>query len=240
MKYYKTSRFPRVIGSVGFTLLASLALIAIGAAVWLAVANNSADKKTPTEEPPVSDTPSYNEHSSSYNDITIDVPNSDNISGVAGNVSSVPYTSRESREDTPSEPEKRSFILPADGDIIKDYSDTALQFSATYGDMRLHTGIDIAATVGSDVKAVGTGTVTSVEESAAYGKTVTIDHGDGITVKYCGLESVKSKQGDKVTGGDFIGTAGTVPSECADKSHIHIEVIKNSEHISPLSALGFE
>lgn len=243
MKYYKTSRFPRVIGSAGFTLLISLALIAIGAAIWFAVANNKPEQKTPTTEPPTQSTPSYDEPSSSYNENTPSTPDIINpapATGVAGNEATVPYESQEEKTEPEPQPEKRSFVLPVDGSIIKDYSDTALQYSATYGDMRLHTGIDIAAATGTDVKAAGTGTITSVEDSATYGKTVIIDHGDGITVKYCGLDSISAKQGDKVTGGDIIGTVGTVPCECSDKSHIHIEVIKDSKHISPLKALGFE
>ncbi len=242
MKYYKTSRFPRVIGSAGFTLLISLALIAIGAAIWFAVAKNKPEQKIPTTEPPIGSTPSYDEPSSSYNENTPSTPDVINpapVTGVAGNESTVPYESQETVSEE-KVPEKRSFVLPVDGSIIKDYSDTALQYSATYGDMRLHTGIDIAAATGTAVKAVGTGTITSVEDSATYGKTVIIDHGDGITVKYCGLDSIGAKQGDKVTGGDIIGTVGTVPCECSDKSHIHIEVIKDGKSVSPLKALGFE
>lgn len=242
MKYYKTSRFPRVIGSAGFTLLISLALIAIGGAIWFAVSSNKPAEKTPKTDPPIQSTPSYDEPSSSYNENTPSVPdinNPDTLDDVAGSETTVPYESQESVLEEPV-PEKRSFILPVDGSIIKDYSDTALQYSATYGDMRLHTGVDIAAAAGTDVKAAGIGKVISVEESATYGKTVTIDHGDGITFKYCGLDSISAKNGDSVTSGDLIGTVGTVPCECADKSHIHIEVIKDGSHISPLKALGFE
>lgn len=248
MKYYKSSRFPKFIGSVGFIALLACALIAIGVAIWVAVANRNEDINTPINDgssnaAPSDDnqTPSYNEPTPSYNSSTDNMPEASDmtpstVTDVAGNTSSVPYE-EETTEDAP--PEVQSFILPVDGSIIKDFNDTALQYSKTYGDMRLHTGIDITCDIGSNIKAMGSGTVTAVEEVVALGKTVTVDHG-GITVKYCGFDSISVFAGDPLNEGDILGTAGTVPSECADQSHIHIEVIKDGKHISPLKALGFE
>lgn len=248
MKYYKRSRFPRFIGSTGFIALIACALIAVGAIVWLAVSNRRAEERKPETEQSEK-MPSYDEPTPSYNSSADELPPSDeneaeHMTDVNNSESSIPF-----EEETPSEteeaeskpePEKRSFVLPADGSISKDYSDTALQYSATFGDMRLHTGIDIACALGSDIKAAGQGIVTSVEESATLGKTVTIDHGDKITVKYCGFDSVSVKQGDKVSAGHLLGTSGSVPSECADQSHIHIEVLFDGKPASPLKILGLE
>ncbi len=245
MKYYKSSRFPRFIGSTGFLALLACALIAIGVAVWFGVSNNRAEEKTPKTESRTENTPSYDEPTPSYNSSTIEqemLPDNGSMTDVKNEVSSVPYETEESEEDenVATVPEKKSFVLPFDGAIIKDYSDTALQFSATYSDMRLHTGIDIACPKGSDINAVAGGTVIATEESSSLGKTVTVDHGEGITVKYCGLDSIAVRKGDGVTSGMLIGTSGTVPCECADQSHVHIEVFENEKSVSPLKALGLE
>ena len=67
--------------------------------------------------------------------------------------------------------------------------------------------------------------------------TTKIDHGNGITAKYCSVENVTVKSGDKVHSGEIIGAVGTVNNECADQSHIHLEVLKNKQYISPLEIL---
>ena len=126
-----------------------------------------------------------------------------------------------------------NFISPVEGKISKSYSETELQYSATYGDMRLHTGIDIACEKGASVKAMEEGRVVSVEENTSFGTVITVDHGNGITAKYCGIENVTVKAEDKLAKGEIIGAVGTVPCECADQSHIHIEMHEKGKTVSP-------
>ncbi len=239
MKYTSTSRFPRFIGGTGFYAIIALCLLGLGAASWFAVSRyNKMENSTNPQS-------SYGEYSTpqdSYNSST-DMPEDTTpppAEETENTVSDVPYS--EPQEGTPAPPktEKRSFILPVDGNIQKGFSDTALQYSATIGDMRLHLGIDICAADGTDIKAAGSGNVTSVEDSATLGKTVVIDHVDKLTVKYCGMASVNVKVGDKVQAGTVLGTLGTVPFECADKSHLHLETTLDGKPVSPLSALGLE
>jgi len=49
---------------------------------------------------------------------------------------------------------------------------------------------------------------------------------------------LKFDEGDTVKVGEIIGTVGTVPAECMDKEHLHLEVFKNGESVEPLEALG--
>ena len=106
--------------------------------------------------------------------------------------------------------------------------------------MRLHTGVDILCENGSNIKSVGSGIVKSIIDDVNLGKVIVIDYDDSITVKYCGMASVNVKENDKIATGEIIGTSGEVPSECADKPHIHIEVIVDNEYSSPLKTLGLE
>ena len=130
--------------------------------------------------------------------------------------------------------------MPVVGEIIKNHSDTELQYSATYGDMRLHTGIDIACKNGTFVSSCAAGTVTDIIEDSVLGNCVVIDHGNSITVKYASLEDIKVKKGDKVNIGDIIGSVGTIPSECSDETHLHIEVTKDGKPADPLKTFGLE
>ena len=239
MKYTNTSRFPKFVGGMGFYAIIALCLLGIGAASWFAVSRYNAMDRNQSQSQQGGEN-AYTPPQSSYNSSTDmpEAPEPEASAKVENEVSDVPYSAPQ----TSSAPkkEKRSFMLPVDGNVLKGYSDSALQFSATHGDMRLHTGVDIVAADGADIKAAGSGNVTVVEDSASLGKTVTIDHGDGIIVKYCGLGSVNVKLGGKVSVGTVIGTLGTVPSECADQSHLHLEATVDGKVVSALVALGLE
>ena len=236
MKYHKTSKFTKAITSTGFVTIIACALIAVGAIAWFALSrNNVAIENTPNSN----SQQSYPSTDNSYNS-EADLPQitpQEPITDVNDEVSDVPYN--QENVETP-QPEKPSFILPIENNISKGYSDSALQYSATYSDMRLHTGIDILCEKGSNVKSAGSGTVKSVIEDTALGRVITIECAENITIKYCGMGSVNVKENDKVATGDIIGTTGDIPSECADNPHIHIEVTVDGETISPLEALGLE
>ncbi|MBR3909057.1 MAG: M23 family metallopeptidase [Clostridia bacterium] len=236
MKYYKTSKFARAITSTGFVTVVACALIAIGAFTWFALSRSTAIPKTPTES---NNTSSYPKSDNSYNsDTDIPDPTPAPTDDVAESEEEVPY--EEPSQPEPTKEEKITYVLPVEGQISKNFSDTALQYSATYGDMRLHTGIDISCAKNSNVKSVSSGTVKSVVEDAEFGRVITIDYSEGIAVKYCGLGSVNVTDGDKVQTGQVIGTSGDIPSECTDNPHIHIEVLLDGKSVSPLEILGFE
>ncbi len=240
MKYYKTSKFTKAITSTGFVTIVACALIAVGAISWFALSRDNTVKEKPSDNN--SSKSEYPNTNNSYNseadvpqvEVEIEPPAAD----VDDNVSNVPYD--EAEPITPPEPEKPTFVLPITGNISKGFSDTALQYSATYGDMRLHTGVDILCEKGSNIKSAGSGTVKSVVDDTNYGKIITVEHNGGITIKYCGMGSVNVKENDKVAAGDVIGTSGEIPCECADNPHIHIEVTVDGNITSPLAALGLE
>lgn len=237
MKYYKSSKFAQTITSTGFITLTACALIAIGAISWFVLSKNNNIVETPQDDN-VSHS-SYPDTDNSYNS-TVDTPSVTETPSteVDDDVSDVPYV--EPEETTVPEETKPTFVLPVVGNISKGHSDTALQYSATYGDMRLHTGIDILCKKGTDIKSVSSGTVISIVEDANLGKVITIEYFDGINVKYCGMGSVNVNENDEVSTGDIIGTSGEIPSECADNPHIHIEVIIDGKSVSPLDAMDLK
>ncbi len=243
MKYYKTSRFARTVGGLGFYAVIVCCLLAIGAAGWFAVSkyNGFSERESEKDNTP----PTYSAPEDSYNSSETAPVESKPSKETAENVSSVPYEENaeaQVQQEVPEEPKapERSFVMPIAGNVTKGYSDIALQYSETFGDMRIHAAVDIAADKGAEVVAAGAGTVTAIADDVGLGKTVTIDHGDGITAKYCGFESCFVNEGDAVSAGNPIGEVGTIPAECADAPHIHIEVLKDGETVSPLTAFGLE
>lgn len=126
--------------------------------------------------------------------------------------------------------------LPLEGEIINPYSDGELVKSETLNLWQTHDGIDIAAEAGTDVKAAGEGTVLNIWEDGLWGVCVSVDHGDGYISFYCGVDrNVPVTMGQKVACGDIIAKVGnTAECECAQPSHLHFEVKRDGEFISPL------
>ena len=224
--------------SAGFYAIIACCLVILGAVAWFAVSN-----LTRTKNPNENSSGSQENYSSNDNSSGSSNPNSsDNfVSDIidttpsqptAKDESKVPYTSQESA------PKAEAFILPVNGEVLKGYSDTALQYSATYGDMRLHTGIDIKCEKNTQIKSSASGTVSDIKDDSAFGKVVTIDHGNGITLSYCGLNSVSVQMGQKVSSGEIIGTIGSIPCESSDGVHLHISALVDGKIVSPLKAMG--
>ncbi len=131
------------------------------------------------------------------------------------------------------------FVNPVLGEVIKGFSATELQYSMTMKDMRLHKGVDIAADMGTPVIAAGEGIVADVCSDPMLGTVVTVDHGNGITVKYCGLNAQPSvKKGDTVDSSKQLGTVDVIPSESVEQRHLHLEFYKDGKAVSPMDYIA--
>lgn len=161
-------------------------------------------------------------------------------------------TDTENKEETPKEEEKKPeeqepsalvFYAPVSGSIMKSHSVETPVFSQTLGDWRVHTGIDISAEVGTDVKAVADGTVTAVRNDHFMGKTVEVTHNGGIVSVYSNLsnDGISVKVGDAVSAGDKLGVVGdTSLTELADESHLHFEILVSGVSVNPLDYISDE
>ncbi len=132
------------------------------------------------------------------------------------------------------------YILPLGTDILKDYSPDTPSYNSTMGDWRTHNGVDFKGVEGDQVKAIAYGTVALIYEDTLYGTVMEIDHGNGVTAKYCGFnaQTLQVKQGDTVDGGDLLGYLGAVPCEKTDLSHLHFEALYNGENVDPLELMN--
>lgn len=237
MKYTESSDNRKKAVNTGLYVIIALCLVVIGGASWFAM--RAGEPETDKSTPQSSAQSEYSTPSTSYNESVMEPPFVSRP--ITESVSDQPYSSGSSvASKTESKPQARVFAMPVQGEVIKKHSDTELQFSSTYGDMRLHTGVDIAVKKGTSVSACCDGVVESVELNTTLGNVVTIDHNNGITVKYASLDDIKVEKSDSVKAGDIIGTVSTVPSECNDKEHLHLEVFENGKSVEPLKTLGLE
>lgn len=125
-------------------------------------------------------------------------------------------------------------VMPAEGEIIKDYSGDNLVYSETLNQYLAHKAVDIGAPAGSAAAAVESGTVILSGKDDRYGMTVVISHGNGLETSYSCLGECTVSVGDVVTKGDKVGTVGEdALFESADGPHLHFEVRKDGEAIDP-------
>ena len=140
----------------------------------------------------------------------------------------------------PDEPDKptineTTFAQPvANLDVINSFD--FFKNESLHGTWHFHTGVDMAAEVGTNVIACLDGTIDDVTvDDRLDGTTVTILHANGLKTKY-GFINAKSglKKGDAVKRGDTIGTvAEPCGSEYKQVAHLHFEVIENGEQKDP-------
>lgn len=140
-----------------------------------------------------------------------------------------PAPSKEPEETSPAK-----LNSPVDGKLMKPYSMDALIYSKTLRQWMTHSGVDIAAPKGSEVRSIAAGTVTQVYDDDMLGTTVVIDHG-GFKSVCSGLKrEVAVKEGDALESRALIGYVGdTAISECADQSHLHFEIWLNGAPADP-------
>ncbi|HHY81811.1 MAG TPA: peptidoglycan DD-metalloendopeptidase family protein [Clostridiales bacterium] len=125
---------------------------------------------------------------------------------------------------------------PAIGEVIRQYAVDELVYSPTLKEWTTHTGIDIAGTLGGEVRAALAGTVESIEEDSLKGIVITLAHENGLKTVYVGLSTKDMvRVGQQVEKGQVISGIGrTAAFEIIDDPHVHFEVLLNGEHQDPV------
>lgn len=94
-----------------------------------------------------------------------------------------------------------------------------------------HSGLDIAVPRGAPIAAPATGQVLAVDDYFFNGKTIFLDHGNGLVSMYCHLDRIDVKPGDAVRRGQTIGLAGATGR--ASGPHLHWSVVLNGTMVDP-------
>lgn len=101
---------------------------------------------------------------------------------------------------------------------------------------RMHKGIDLAAPIGTPIKAADGGTVLSAGYNGALGYMVKIDHGGGKVTVYGHCSKLHVTAGQKVFQGQHIANVGNTGNSTGP--HLHFEVHVNGNTQNPLSYLN--
>ena len=127
------------------------------------------------------------------------------------------------------------FIRPVAGELENPHSMDALRYNRTMQDWRTHDGIDIAAELGAQVKAVADGMVEKIYTDDAMGTTVVILHSGDLRSIYCNLaENPTVVVGDAVATGSVIGSVGsTALSETGEVNHLHFAMSLKGGSVNP-------
>ena len=95
-----------------------------------------------------------------------------------------------------------------------------------------HSGLDLAAPRGAPIKAPAAGTVIAVGNYFFNGKTVVLDHGQGLISMYSHMDRIKVKEGQHVTPATLLGTVGMTGRVTGP--HLHWTVSLNDTRVDPL------
>lgn len=120
-----------------------------------------------------------------------------------------------------------------DGKITARFGQRADPFDN--GKVKMHTGVDIAAPIGTPIRAPADGvivTATNVfDNQPAYGLVVVHLAGDGTQTLFSHLNAFSVSAGQNVRAGQQIATVGN--SGRSTGPHVHIETIRNGERVDP-------
>ena len=101
----------------------------------------------------------------------------------------------------------------------------------------LHPGVDLRAPKGTKIVAMAEGTIIEVEEMrVGYGHFVRIAHKGTISSLYAHLDKVEVVPGQKVSGGQEIGTVGM--TGWTTGPHLHFEVLDGNKSVNPMGYIG--
>lgn len=127
------------------------------------------------------------------------------------------------------------FVMPVEGEIMREYAKENLLYSQTLDEWVTHLGIDIKADKTAVVKASAAGTVTAIKNDPRYGLTVVIEHTKGFKTVYSNLLTAEYVTiGQTVESGQTLGTVGnTATFEILDEYHLHFEMLENEENVDP-------
>ncbi len=126
-----------------------------------------------------------------------------------------------------------SFIKPINGVVSSEFGLRNVDNPIV---SKNHSGIDIAAPLGTVIKASMNGTVTVCSTQGDYGKHIKITNQD-VSTLYAHCSKLYVKNGDVISQGQEIAEVGSTGNSTGP--HLHFEIMRNANYINPRSILEF-
>lgn len=99
------------------------------------------------------------------------------------------------------------------------------------GRSAMHSGLDFKGPYGQPIVAAARGRVSFAGWKSGYGKTVEIDHGNGMMTRYAHLSQINARIGSKILEGEKLGAMGSTGRSTG--THLHFEVRMNGRAVNP-------
>ena len=122
------------------------------------------------------------------------------------------------------------FLMPVQGPISGAYGAGRSYNGGPVTDY--HHGTDISADEGTPVVAANTGRVAFAGDLTVRGRSVILDHGDGVFSAYHHLSEVAVVEGQPVNKGDLVGLVGH--TGLAEGPHLHWEIVVRGVEVDAL------
>ncbi len=123
---------------------------------------------------------------------------------------------------------KGGFLRPVSGRVSSRFG---MRRHPILGRVKLHTGVDLASGYGTPIHAAASGVVVYSSYMRAYGNTVMINHGGGVTTLYGHCSSLAVRTGQDVKQGQVIARVGSTGYSTGP--HLHFEVRRHGSPVCP-------
>jgi murein DD-endopeptidase MepM/ murein hydrolase activator NlpD len=124
------------------------------------------------------------------------------------------------------------FIAPGGGRMTSRFG---YRIHPIYGTRKFHAGLDFGLPLGAAIKAADSGVVIYSGWYGGYGRTVIIDHGNGLTTLYGHTSASYVSAGQSIQRGQRIAAVGS--TGLSTGPHLHFEVRVNGTPVNPLNYL---
>ena len=119
-------------------------------------------------------------------------------------------------------PYRMTVPLPAPVEAPEISSPFGWRYDPFTGEEAFHSGLDLAAPEGSEIRAVLGGEAARAGYDPSYGNYLLIDHYNGFSTLYAHCSALFVREGDPVAQGQVIAAVGSTGR--ADGSHLHFEI----------------
>jgi len=124
--------------------------------------------------------------------------------------------------------QRRGLLAPVPGAVTSNFG---MRRHPILGYMRMHAGVDFQARYGTPIVAVSDGRVRSAGRAGGCGIAVMLDHGGGLSTRYCHMSRMAVAPGMNVRRGQVIGYVGS--TGLSTGAHLHYEMYRGGRVINP-------